>query len=48
MGAIVLTEMRYTLPQYSEEGERILKQMLYYMYTELMYMFCVAPDSSLN
>jgi len=36
MGAIVLTEMRYTLLQYSEEGERMLKQALYYMYTELM------------
>lgn len=36
MGAIVLTEMRYTQPQYSEEGERMLKQVLYYMCTELM------------
>jgi len=36
MGTIVLTEMRYMLPQYSEEGERMLKQVLYYMYTELM------------
>lgn len=36
MRAIVLTEMLYTLPQYSEEDERMIKQVLYYMYTELM------------